>query len=219
VPYSTKPLSLEILVFQYNLPVTRHPILRCFLTPKFYVYCTLLLGNLTSKSTLSPEDFMTQVSSIYKEESKLVNPPLFIFKRCRLAAAHNAEILKRSNINLNRIICHQHPSQISYGSKFRSLSDHPLWTHLKDILDNRAIFPLEPISDDNRAIDFAYHRDWGNHKSLSQFATFIDPIISENIEHGFALPLPIDLLDKLPNSSLASLGCHKQTMINDLGKK
>ncbi len=98
------------------------------------------------------------------------------------------------------------------------MSGHPLWTRLKDILDIGATFPLELISDENRAIDLAYHRDQGNHKSLSKFATFINPIISEDIEHGFALPLPIDLLDKLPNSSLAPLGCHKQTTINDLGE-
>jgi hypothetical protein len=166
-------------------------------------------GSPVMRSTISQEDFMSQVSSFFWSENKMINPPLFIFKRCHLAAAHNTEILSRFDFDLDRILRLQHLSQISYGSEFRpsqiletSLTDHPLWGCLKDILKNGANFPLEPISDEHMAIDLAYHRDRGNHKSLSKYATFIDPIISDDIECGFTLPLPIQVLDKIPNSSL-----------------
>ena len=138
---------------------------------------------------------------------------------------HNAKILEDFNYDLDKIIRLQHPSQISYGSEFRPpsvleglLSDHPFWLCLKDILDNRAAFPLDPISTEDRLKDLAFHKERGNHRSLSKFSTFIDPVISEDIEHGFALPLPIDVMDKLPNSALAPLGGHKQTTINALGE-
>jgi hypothetical protein len=98
------------------------------------------------------------------------------------------------------------------------LSDHPFWTCLKDILDNGATFPLHPISDDIRHLDISYHKDHRNHRSLSKFLPFIDPIISEDIDRGFALPLLLDTLRNLPNTSLASLGCHKQTTINKAGE-
>jgi hypothetical protein len=45
----------------------------------------------------------------------------------------------------------------------------------------------------------------------------INQIISEDIEKGYALPLSVSLLDKIPYASLAPLGCHKQSTIDDRG--
>lgn len=53
---------------------------------------------------------------------------------------------------------------------------------------------------------------------MEKYAQFIDPVISEDINRGFALPLPIELLKKLPNSSLAHFECHKQSTINAQGE-
>jgi hypothetical protein len=117
-----------------------------------------------------------------------------------------------------------HPSQISYGSEFRPsrvleklLQGHPFWPRLKLILDEGTTFPLEDITNKARLIDLKFHQDRGNHKSLSKYSEFIDPTITENIERGFALPLPIEILYKLPKASIAPLGCHKQTTINENG--
>jgi hypothetical protein len=46
----------------------------------------------------------------------------------------------------------------------------------------------------------------------------LDPI-SEDVERGFSLPLPMDVLFKIPNASLAPLGCHKQETINESGNR
>jgi hypothetical protein len=47
----------------------------------------------------------------------------------------------------------------------------------------------------------------------------LDPIISEDVIRGFSLPLPLDVLFKIPDASLAPLGCHKQDTINEIGEK
>jgi len=91
---------------------------------------------------------MTILQKIPDEDPPKLNPPLFIFKRCKIAAAHNAKILESFDYDLNKVILQQHPSQISYGSEFRPsssleglLQDHPLWPRLKMILDEGATFP------------------------------------------------------------------------------
>jgi len=86
---------------------------------------------------------------------------------------------------------------------------------LKDILDNGASFPLRKLNDKDRDLDNSYHIDRGNHKSLSKYAFFIDPVITEDVERGFALPLPVDVISKLKNISVAPLGCHKQNTMNE----
>jgi hypothetical protein len=174
---------------------------------------------------MSEQALIEEVKQVFHSKCPPLNPPLFIFKQCPLAAAHNAHILANNNFDLDRAIQSQHPSQISYGSEFRSssslkklLSNHPLWDRLRKILDEGAEFPLDPIAKGTRKADITYHKERGNHKSLAKYSSFIDPVISEDIERGFALPLPVEILDKLPNASLAPLGCHKQTSINELGE-
>jgi hypothetical protein len=173
---------------------------------------------------MSQQAFVLTVSRILQEQPRPMNPPLFIFKRCTLAAAHNAHILRSFNFDLNKVIRAQHPSQISYGSEFRPtatlkklLSDHPLWSKLKDVLDNGASFSLEDIEDSARKLDLTFHMKRGNHKSLSKCSTFIEPVITEDVERGFVLPLPVEAIQFLSSTSLAPLGCHKQSTINERG--
>jgi hypothetical protein len=168
---------------------------------------------------------MANILSLIQSSPTHLNPPLFIFKRCSQAAYHNAQILEKHNFDLDKIIRAQHPSQISYGSEFKGmleleevLRDHPFWPRLKDLLENGASFPLQPISDETRHLDLSFHQDRGNHPSLLKHAAHIDPVIEEDVERGFTLPLPINILHQLPKPSLAPLGCHKQTTINELGE-
>jgi hypothetical protein len=46
----------------------------------------------------------------------------------------------------------------------------------------------------------------------------MDKLITEDIEKGFALPLPISCLHKLPNASLVPLGYQKTSTIDETGK-
>jgi hypothetical protein len=47
----------------------------------------------------------------------------------------------------------------------------------------------------------------------------LDPIITEDVKCGCSLPLPIAVLNNIPNASLAPLGCHKKDTINEAGIK
>jgi hypothetical protein len=176
------------------------------------------------KRTISKADFISAIAELSSKPPPSKNPPLFIFKRCPLAALHNAKILEEHKFDLDSIIRKQHPSQISYGSEFKSskelgkiLEDHPLWDLFKDILDNGASFPLLPMNDNDCQTDLEFHSSHGNHKSSERFHDIISKIISEGIEKGYALPLPISILGKIPNASIAPLGCQKQSTIDTKG--
>jgi hypothetical protein len=138
----------------------------------------------------------------------------------------NASILEKYNYDLNSIITSSHPSPISCSSEFKPSSDlqeilqhHPNWPHLEIILDKGATFPLRPISQQDRITDLNFHLERGNHKSTLKFKKMLDPIISEDVNRGFSLPFPLDVLFKILNASLAPLGCHKQDTINKIGVK
>jgi hypothetical protein len=103
---------------------------------------------------------------MFHQATTRLNPPIFMFKKCQYAAAHNTRILENTGFDLGSLIRAQHPSQISFGSEFRQasdleglLGDHPLWPRLKEILLNGASFPLSSMSQEDRNIDIAFHRD------------------------------------------------------------
>ena len=153
-----------------------------------------------------------------------MNPPLFIFQLSPAAAAYNATVLAKQGFDLNRIIEQQHPSQISYGSEFRDpmllhdlLQHHPFWSHQRNILKYGASFPLDKISTSDREQDLIFHANRGNHQSASKNLVALRSIIKEDVEHGFALPLPIMALHFIPNASLAPLGCVRQSSVDIMG--
>jgi hypothetical protein len=159
-------------------------------------------------------------------ETPFQKQPQFIFQRSKEAAYHNALILQNYDFNIDAAIRAQKGSQVHYGSGFKHPSHihelvehHPHWTQLKKILNDGATFPIIPIDNKDQQTDLIFHKECGYHKSTSKHLDKLHSIISEEITPGFALPLPIDILLKIPNASLASLGCQQQETINEFGEK
>jgi len=118
-----------------------------------------------------------------------------LFKLNAEAVDYNARVLDLNNFDLKQVIIQQHPSQISFGSEFRSpelvrelLQDHPFWSRLEELLSHGAKFPLTltEISEDDRRLDLQFHQDRGNHKSASTHHEILEQLITEDVERGFA---------------------------------
>jgi hypothetical protein len=184
------------------------------------------VSTIPEDSTLPKHRFIELIKLLHSTPSPDLNPPKFIFNFTEEAAEFNARILASAHYDLDKIIRAQHPSQISYGAEFRLsdqleelLAHHPFWPRLKEILDNGATFPLDEILSSDRAMDLSFHKNRGNHKSASDNHQILLDIIKEDVERGFALPLPINSLQYLPNASLAPLGCIKQSTLDASGNR
>jgi hypothetical protein len=170
------------------------------------------------------------VHSIYNTPSHLNNGTsgklLFLFEQTKEAALHNAIVLQCYNFDIDQAIQAQHNSSIIYGSEFRPISDlspllstHPLWVHIQSILSKGATFPLLPIPDPIRQEDLIFHKDRGIHKSASKHSEKIQQLLKDDVERGFALILPVEVLPLIPNASLAPLGCQEQKTLNAAGDR
>jgi hypothetical protein len=73
------------------------------------------------------------------------------------------------------------------------------------------------MSQELREKDLIFHQDRGNHQSAIHHNEIIDNITIGDIHRGYALPLPTDILLKIPNASLAPLGCQVQETIDKFG--
>jgi hypothetical protein len=134
--------------------------------------------------------------------------------------------LEQFNFDVNSAIQAQKHSQAFYGSEFKCsdllekiFKNHPLWNFMKPILSDGASYPLKAIPEEIRKADLNFRKERGNHKSAQRFNETIINIIKEDIELGFALILPIQLLEFIKNASLAPVGCTKQMTINSLGER
>jgi hypothetical protein len=78
---------------------------------------------------------------------------------------------------------------------------------------------LNYISAEERKQDLIFHHQRGSQKSAYNYTEVLDKIITEDVEQGFALPLPPAILHLILNASLAPLGCHIQETINERGEK
>jgi len=194
--------------------------------PQFSSLAILFDTDIRTSPTITQHHFVDIIRILQSTPSPKLNPPSFIFKLSAEAATFNAKLLEENCFDLKRIIDRQHPSQLSFGSEFRSpelleelLRHHPFWPRLMQILHHGASFPLSEISDEDRHIDLQFHADRGNHKSASMCHEAMQKLIAEDVERGFAIPLPISVLLKLPRASLAPLGCVQQFSIDALGNR
>jgi len=151
---------------------------------------------------------------------------MFSFYNTDEAKQSNAETLQKHNFDISLAIQAQSGSIASFGSEFRSpseleglLSQHPHWSHLKEILTNGATFPLRPISEETRKIDLEFHLNRGNRKSTEKNDAVLSKIIENDISKGYVLPLPREILFRIPSASLAPLGCVDQESINERGER
>lgn len=162
-----------------------------------YVHYVRIKALRHSQTTTSEFWFITFIAELITKLPTPLNLPLFIFKRCPIAASHNAKILEEHNYQLDNIIRKQHPSYSSYGSEFRLshdlailLEDHPLWHQLKDILDSGSSFTLHPMNKIDHKADLEFHSSHVNHKSTKKFHHVISNIISKDIEKGLPFLYP-----------------------------
>ncbi len=85
--------------------------------------------------------------------------PEFVFEMTREAAAKNFLILKKYDFSLETAIDAQTVSPLGYSSfEFgppktlqRTFQHHPLWTRMEQLLTNGPEWPLEEISESDRA--------------------------------------------------------------------
>ena len=86
------------------------------------------------------------------------------------------------------------------------------------MLTTGAILPLSHISEEQRQEDIRWHDKRGNHKSATTHCNLVRNLLTEDVVHGFSLPLLPDCLHKIPAASLAPLGIQFQKTVNEFGE-
>ena len=171
-----------------------------------------------------PSNLLKIITQIATSPGQKMMNPSFIFKMSSEAAKENWKILSSFN-NLGSALDSQKESQLSYGSEFRKPSllqhifkHHPLWSRLKDQLQNGVKFPLEELNKEERKKDLLEGLDFGNHKGVSSDAELFKQMMNSDVTNGYSLVLPRKELINIPNALIAPMNIHDQYGINEKGE-
>jgi hypothetical protein len=141
------------------------------------------------------------------------------------AAEKNFLTLSRHNFDLEKAIHAQQHSPLGYGSEFRStqhlkriFGSHPCWFRMESILSNGAKFPLEELDAATRASDLQEALAFGNHKGASSNPTLLKRLVEKDVTHGYALPLPLAKISRLPGALMAPMNIMRQNTIDEQGR-
>jgi hypothetical protein len=78
--------------------------------------------------------------------------------------------------------------------------------------------PMEPMSEKDRIADLQEALEFGNHKGDSSQPKLPQELVTTDVIHGYALPLPLDKITKIPNVFMAPLNILPQWTISKRGE-
>ena len=182
--------------------------------------------NETDNTNVWPPGLISILRQTMATPCRHPSKPIFEFDLTVEAAEKNFLVLTRKfGGDLQKAIDAQEGSPLSYGSEFKAVpilaqifSRHPTWKKMESILSNGSTWPLQPIDNDNRLLDINDALAFGNHKGASQQHELLLNLIQDDVERGFALPLPLDKIKQINGTVIAPMNIQTQATINEYGE-
>jgi hypothetical protein len=149
--------------------------------------------------------------------------PLFEFDMSVEAAKKNYMILMHKfGGDLHQALHAQQGSPLQYGSEFKPVSilapifeNHLTWDKMMTLLTEGSMWPLSPIDKHDQLLDINNALAFGNHKGENQQPELLRELINDDVTRGFALPLPLYKIKKIPGVLLTPLNIQLQKTINE----
>ena len=152
--------------------------------------------------------------------------PLFEFNLSVEAANKNYILLmQKFGGDLHRALHAQNESPLSYSSEFKPVSflepiflHHPSWPRMKSILLEGSTWPLSPLDESDWLLDINNALDFGNHKGAEGQQELLLKLVKDNVDRGFAFPLPFNKIKNVPGVILVPLNIQLKKTTNKCGE-
>ena len=182
---------------------------------KVMLIANTLKGKLNSQQYTDASWLVTTIKSRLKIPIQKFGKPIFSFKRTHEAAVRNSKIMVAFKGDLGAAIAAYKDSPVNYGLEFRDTTAlEKIFLHHEDktknisIIKHRSHYHLDTIKEKTRKSDQSAMIIRGNHKSSQSVlnAAALNKTISKEIDHGWALPLIIESLQRIKNEGVVPLG-------------
>ena len=185
----------------------------------------VLMGPDDSHAT--PDWFIPAVEKLLATETKTPVKSPIIFEVNRTAAKHNARLLEGYGFDLARFIGDNLDSTLGYGSEFRGVEElepllwrHPNFPALKKLIkDGMDYVFARDINEETKTLELETLIERGNHKSANDELARVEALLAKDVVHGFSIPLPAELVRKLPGAAVQPLGIVAQWTVRPNGTR
>jgi hypothetical protein len=174
-----------------------------------------------------PHWLIGTIRSIAKSKCPTPTSPPFRFELSAEAAASNGRLLSANDFDLGKVIENNTGTTLGYGSEFRPISQlesllgkHPNFETLRKVIENGMPYLYKnEIDEEDRKKEVEAILQRGNHKSATEEHIKVRDLISKEVSHGFAIPIPLDVVLKIPGAMVQALGLVEQWTINEKGER
>ena len=115
-------------------------------------------------------------------------------------------------------------STTSYGSEFKPssiliqlLGCHPFWSSFQEILEQGATYSSQELGYNDCLKDMHAAIARENHQPAVSNYDLLKSMMETEVEYGYALPIPIETIQCIPNAAVAPLGIVFQDMGDESG--
>jgi hypothetical protein len=173
----------------------------------------------------SPLDLVRTIRDILATPLPCPRPTQFAFHLDKQSIAHNTAILASHHFDLEAAISSDTGSPLQYGSEFRPtsilaplLAHHPNWHKIDQILAHGSVFHALPLTEANRLLALDQALAFGNHKGAIKEARKLQSLLTEDVRHGFNLPVHMNIVQKIPGLVLSPMNIARQNTIDETGR-
>jgi hypothetical protein len=174
-----------------------------------------------------PTWFLEGIKRICATESPTPTKSPIRFELSDQATKHNANVLGRVGFDVGRLIRDNSSSTLGFGSEFRGVGElepllgkHPHFSRLVKLLTEGMpyVFNRE-LSSTERRKEVAAMLARGNHKSAQSDQLHVGKLLAKDVLHGFAIPIPISVVSRIPGAMVQPLGLVQQWTVNPEGER
>jgi len=170
-----------------------------------------------------PNDLIDCIKQVMGTSCSTPSAPEFKFEISTDAIQYNLAILEKHEFDLGKALGAQHDSPLGPGMEFHPpdvlcsiFGLHPLWNRMENILKNESKWPLEEISEEDRASDLQEALIFGNHKGVSSKSDLLKKLISKDVKFGYSLPIPLESVTQIKGLEMAPMNIMAQNTIDEL---
>ena len=176
-----------------------------------------------------PVWFLEELARIAVMEDPPVPTKLaIVFENTSGAAAENERALEAFDFDIEKLIAANQSTTLGCGSEFRPvnqprplLNSHPNFGDLSKVLESRMSYVFDTELDVlTQSEELRKLLKRGNHKLTQEFAEKVNELITKDVVHGFAIPIPVSVVEKIPHAAVQPLGLARQWSIkNEKGER
>jgi hypothetical protein len=189
----------------------------------------MLLVSHRMMTTLSHHPGYSKRSTVllHPLESSQTPPPPFLFRTDPAALKHNADLLKKYDYDLSKLLPDFQDTTVAYGAEFRPIEDlkiifgrHPNFEFFEaTVLNGMDYHFTTELTEDERMAELEAQMARGNHSSATSDLGGLNKMTGKDVTKGFSLPLPAEIVSEIKDGLVQPAGKVSQHTLTATGSR